>query len=285
MKQFLTFLLSVFIGGNAYATECSYSNFTEKHIEVELCQYHAKKSMELLYSARVKVINEYIAEKIKAGELENKKFVINMAEPDFTWQYAHMKRNKSVYYIEIGRIHLSLERLKLIVDAFCNPAFTSIELPPESDFDILKKMDSILTGYAKGTTHSNIFNQQRVVWQQDSLCITYTSKGDSLYYMLHGKTLPYGINFSMPSVIQNRYIIPVALNTGYGVDYFLVYEGNKIVNKYKLPDTDFYDEYDIHSYVAGSWVNFCRYNLCMYSYSYDKNKFYYFNPRIEVIME
>lgn len=274
-------LLFIISGNAAKATECEPRYFIEKHINLSLCQYHHLQSLDWLYKARVKAINNYIATKIERGELENKKFEIGMDDPSLSLQYMKINNTPKACYIVVGNIHLDIERLKRIVDACCNPSFKYIEARSSENVDAAEYMDKQLKRYAKGYEgEMPVFECD--IWTQQLLSITYKSSDDDLRYVLYGKELPYGVHFSIPSVIKNRYIIPVNLNGSYGIDHFLVYQDLVQIKKFKLPENDFYEEFDINPYVYGNWINFCRYDDCMYSYSYDENKFYHFEPPLKI---
>lgn len=285
MNYFLVIFLffSLLIQGNANATECIYSYFTEEYINLELCKYYTRESLNLLYAARVKAINEYIAAKIERGELKPKKFEISLHEPDDTACYVYINNTDKACYVETGRIHFTLERLKMLVDACCNPDFKYMEYNYEMNIDAKKAMDKQLAKYAKTSTvnSDSLFFYEHDIWQKDSLKISYSSIGDSLSFILFREILPYGVHYSMPSVIHNRYIIPVLINDNWVIDHFLVYQDSIQIKKFKLPNTDFYDELDIKGYVYDKWVDFCRDDQCMYSYSYNENKFYYFDPLLK----
>ena len=150
MKTFLGFLLFLVLSVNSGATESNPHYFIEKHINLNLCQYHVRESLDLLYATRVEAINEYIAVKIERGELDDKKFEISMDDPDLSLRYMEMINSPKAYYVTVGNIHLDLERLKRIVDACCNPSFKYIEARSDENTDARDYMDKQLKRYAKG---------------------------------------------------------------------------------------------------------------------------------------
>lgn len=273
----------------SHATTCSYSYYLERHINFSHCQYHHRSSESLLQKARIKAVNDYIAHKIEIGELEDKKMEISMEDP-LSIPYFIMINAPKAYYITIGGTTVDLELLLLIVDNFSSPAFKYFNLDSEKlyeqgieDFhkELYKRLRRNAVPREKNLTE--ILAEKYVMWRKNALNITYKWENDDLRYIFYDEELPLQFAACPPSVIRDRYIIPTTIEKdNYYVDHIYVYQDSVLIKKFKLPEeSDYYTEEFLEGRVYDKWVNFCRYDKCKYSYSYDANRFYFFDPPIE----
>ena len=285
MKHFLVILFPLLLlasAGNVKATNCSYELFIEKHANLSLCQnYMRDNSLSLLYKARTKALSDYIALKIEQGKLENKKFEIQIYDPIGSHPHVQLSQGKTAYYVLVGGNYLNLEKLMVIVDRFTNPKFSYIEinyLNFDNEKDREKEEKRLKRFYKRQLSEDDKQLQfEYTMWQSGLLRIHY--QNDNLSYILSNETLPIKVK-TKPAVIRNRYIIPTAVDGDYSIDYFFVYQNSAQIKKFKLPEE--LDENSTKGSVFDKWVNIGYSNRYFYSYSYDENKFYYFDKPIEI---
>ena len=285
MKHFLVILFSLLLlvsAGNVKASNCSYQLFIEKHANLNLCQnYMRDNSLSLLYKARTKALSDYIALKIEHGKLKDKKFEIEIYDPILSHPHVQLSQSKTAYYVLTGGKYINLEELMVIVDRFTDPKFSYIEIN-HLNFDSKKdkeKEEKRLDRFYKRqlSEDDKQLKFEYTMWQSGLLSIHYQS--DKLSYVLANKTLPIKVK-TKPAVIHNRYIIPTALEGDYAIDYFFVYQDSVQIKKFKL--FEMLDEESTKGHVYDKWVNIGYSNRYFYSYSYDENKFYYFDKPIEI---
>ena len=86
MKKIFILSLFALLSMQAKATECSGRIFQEEKINLYFCQNHSNfsETRALLFKAKTKVLNDYIKDKIAKGELEDKKFEIQIYDQILT---------------------------------------------------------------------------------------------------------------------------------------------------------------------------------------------------------
>ena len=285
MKHFLVILFPLLLlvsAGNVKASNCSYQLFIEKHANLNLCQnYMRDNSLSLLYKARTKALSDYIALKIEHGKLKDKKFEIEIYDPILSHPHVQLSQSKTAYYVLTGGKYINLEELMVIVDRFTDQKFSYIEINHlnfDSKNDKEKEEKRLDRFYKRQLSEDDKqLKFEYTMWQSGLLSIHYQS--DKLSYVLANKILPIKVK-TKPAVIRNRYIIPTALEGNYSIDYFFVYQDSVQIKKFKL--FEMLDEESTKGYVYDKWVNIGYSNRYFYSYSYDENKFYYFDKPIEI---
>ncbi|NDV65841.1 hypothetical protein [Bacteroides sp. 224] len=254
------------------ATDCSYHYFIEKHVNLSVCRNHGRFSTFdiLYYKGAAKSLSDYIAIRIKQGELENKNFEIELYDPILSQPQLLLTQGKKGYHIMAQ--HLRIEQLMQLADEFSKPEFKILNLnvanlygeENEKQYNrIISQMENILDRELS-TDMKNVLTKTHTLWEQGALKIQY-AKGE-LYYELHGKRLNEQVNGGMPGVIQNRYILQLP-------KHFVVYEDSLLCKKIEIDNSDIWYG-DMSVEVTGKWINFLYWDEYRYSYSYDKNRFY-----------
>lgn len=261
-KVFVILFLSFFC--RISATVCVERTFKEKHLNIYLCQNYSNynETRSLLFETRAKILNEYIGTKIIKGELQNKKFEIQLHDPVLTYQHLHISQGKNAYFISYSGF-ATIQQLKTFIDYFAHknwrPFFTS-DYQLVSKETISKQIDNF---FLENKTYGTGFTQQ-TVWTLDELRLDYIN--DTLRYYINAKPLIMKATSSLPVKIGERFLL-------FQSDAIFVLQGDEIIKTLKItkPITD---DYDIYTYKK--WVNICNggRDHWIYSYSYDENKFY-----------
>lgn len=268
MKYLLSLFLFFFSYSLSFATFCVDTTFQEKHINLYLCQNHSsfKKSTGLLFAARAKFLNQYIDEKIKKGELKDKKIEMSVYDSLLTFNHLDISEENGVYVVDLSG-YPSLNKLIAIIDYLgksdWKPFFTG-------DY---QKVDSEVIARRKETFYrDNINSQFKVseiksftIWQQNDLRIDYVN--DELVYYTNDKQLSFVPDMTLPVQIKDRAIF-------FQDNKILVMEGDKVIKSLNIEANKFSEELDI--YVYDDWVNICDggEDNWEYSYSYKQNRFY-----------
>ena len=292
MKYLFAILLSLLLlipAGNTNATGCADEIFIEKHVNMCLCQNYTGHSygLYLLYKARTKALSDYVALKIEQGKLEDKKFEIHIFDPILSHPHVQLAQSKTAYYVLAGGRYPKLEELMVMVDRFTDPKFSFIDINYLNYYDeedqkkrleYIEKEEKRFERFYKRKLNEEDkqLKFEYTIWQSGLLSIHY--KNDKLSYILANKALPIKVK-TKPAIIRDRYIIPTATKDDYHIDYFFVYQDSVQIKKFKLIKD--LDEESTKGYVGDKWVNFGYSNRYFYSYSYDENKFYYFEKLIE----
>ena len=122
MRQtILLFILLTFVIV-AQATECVDRVFQENKVNLYLCQNYSNynETTSLLFKARTKVLNDYINEKIKSGQLKDKKFEIQIYDQVLTYRQLELTQGKNGYFINLSGFP-TLEQLVIFVGYFTEP--------------------------------------------------------------------------------------------------------------------------------------------------------------------
>lgn len=254
------------------ATVCADKFFLEQHVNLAICKNHGRglEKASLYYKGVTKALSDYIGLRIKRGELQDKKFEIYMLDPILTRPHFSLTQSSKGYYIQTGRA-LSLDELISLVDEFTQPGFTAIDMglweyKDEQDYDRqtrrLERLEERL--FNKDLSQDDIGiikNTEYIISQQNGLKITYIN--DKVRCFIQGNEIEAELT-GLPFVINDRYILQES-----GV--FKVYEGSVLIKTFRYSD-DEWDSEHMEAEVYNKWVNFGN---PQYSYSYDKNRFYY----------
>lgn len=267
MKYLLSLFLFFFSYSLSFATFCVDTTFQEKHINLHLCQNHSsfKKSTGLLFAARAKFLNQYIEEKIKKGELKDKKIEMSVYDSLLTFNHLDISEENGVYVVDLSG-YPSLNKLIAIIDYLgksdWKPLFTG-------DY---QKVDPEVIAQRKETFFRDNNPQFEVsaikpftVWSQNNLRIDYVN--DGLVYYLNNKKLPMDPTLTLPVSVKKRAMF-------FENDKIIVMQDNRIVQSLDIMADDFLGELDI--YISDDWVKICDGgdHNCVYSYSYKENRFY-----------
>ena len=280
MKYYFTILFFLALSTPVKATFCIDRIYQEEKIKLYLCQNHSgfNETRGLLYKARTKILNTYIKEKIVKGELKDKIFHIEihdecttsptlmLYDESSTPSTLILEREKEGYFVTITG-YPSLQRLLAIVDYFSKPdwePFLAADFDEESIENIEKRIEEF---YVQNTKNEVFSYKPFSVWRKDEVRLQYL--GDSLRYIINNKPLSFQMNSSLPVKIQGRYLF-------FQFDRIFVVQDAKTIESIEIDtsmkDTD--EDFDI--YVFPKWVNICwgGKDNWMYSYSYERNKFY-----------
>lgn len=102
------------------------------------------------------------------------------------------------------------------------------------------------------------------VWTKDNLKLDYLN--DTLKYFVNLIELDIAATSSLPIKIKDRFLL-------FQANSIFVLQGQEIIKRHKI-ENPITEDYDI--YVYDKWVNICNggKDNWVYSYSFDKNKFY-----------
>lgn len=267
MRQ--TILLCILLTFNiaAQATECVDRVFQEDKVNMYLCQNYSNynETTSLLFKARTKVLNEYINEKIRSGQLEDKKFEIQIYDQVLTYRHLELTQGKNGYFVNLSG-YPTLEQLVILIDYFTKPdwePFLTSDYTKVSDEILANQIDKFYADNA--SVNLPILTQNTFpVWAQGDLHLDY--EGDDLKYFVGSTPLSIKATSSLPVLIKDRFLL-------FQSDTMYVLQGQEIIVKMKI-DNPISEDYDIYAYP--NWVNICNggKDNWVYSYSYKRNKFY-----------
>jgi hypothetical protein len=269
MKQYAIALFLLTFCATAKATFCVDRIYQEEKINLYICQNHScfNETRSLLYKARTKVLNDYIKDKIAKEELQDKKFEIQIFDAVLTSPDLRLTQGKNGYFVTLTGFP-SLQDLMTIVDYFSKPNWKPILFG--DDFytvggeTIKRRIDS----FYKQNTIEKIFPYQPFsVWKKDEVSLEYS--GDSLKYLFNDSSLSFSTSSSLPIKISDRFLF-------FQADSIFVVHNMQTLASIEIDKLwkDTSEDFDI--YVFPKWVNICDggKDNWIYSYSYDKNKFY-----------
>jgi len=281
MKRIRLFLLILFVGYiSLQATVCSDRYFIEKHINLAICKNHGRGIEEaaLYYRGVTKALNDYIALRIERGELQDKKFEVYMLDPILTRPHISLTQGKKGYYIQTGEAH-TLHELMCMIDEFTQPDFTAIDLGvfsyKEDEYDRetrqLERVSKRIFGKQLPQEDTDLIkNKDYIINEQNKLKIIYNN--DKIKCFIAGKEIQTNLK-GLPWVIQDRYILQEC-----GV--FKVYQDSDLIKTFRYQKADEWEcEYMEGTEVYNKWANFSMYGHDQYSYSYNKNRFYYIGSK------
>jgi hypothetical protein len=229
-----------------------------------LCQNYTNynETRTLLFKARAKILNDYIGEKIKSGQLQNKKIEIQLYDPVLTYSHLNISQGKNGYFVTYSGF-ATIEQLKIFIDYFADsnwiPFFTS-DYQKVNGESIAKQIDKFFLD----NKTTEITMTQLNVWSLSNLRLEYLN--DTLKYFVNSIELDIAPTSSLPIKINDRFLL-------FQSDTIFVLQGQEIIKTLKI-DNPITEDYDI--YVYEKWVNICNggKDNWIYSYSYDKNKFH-----------
>ncbi|MDY3319899.1 hypothetical protein PG637_10875 [Riemerella anatipestifer] len=246
------------------ATECVDKTFKEEHLNIYLCQNYSNynETRTLMYKARAKILNDYIGEQIKLGQLQNKKIEIQLYDPVLTHNHLNISKGKNGYFVTYSGF-ATIQQLKIFVDYFADqnwkPFFTS-DYQKVSSETISKQINNFFLDNKTSEIPLTRLN----VWTLDNLKLDYLN--DKLKYFVNSIELDIAATSSLPIKINDRFLL-------FQSDSIFVLQGQEIIERHKI-ENPITEDYDI--YVYDKWVNICNGGIdnWIYSYSYDKNKFH-----------
>ena len=262
-RTFLIVLFSLF-SLQINATECVDKTFKEEHLNIYLCQNYSNynETRTLLFKARTKILNDYIGEKIKSGQLQNKKIEIQLYDPVLTYNHLNVSQGKNGYFVSYSGF-ATIQQLKIFIDYFADsnwkPFFTSDYQKVRSEI-ISKQIDDFFLD----NKTSEVTLTQLNVWTLDNLKLDYLN--DTLKYFVNSIQLDIAATSSLPIKINDRFLL-------FQANSIYVLQGQEIIKIFKI-DNPITEDYDIYKYEK--WVNICNggKDNWVYSYSYDNNKFH-----------
>jgi hypothetical protein len=267
MKLKLLLLIYIMATGLSRATECADRFFKEGRVSLYLCQNYSNynETRALLFKARTKALNEYIEKKVKQHALQNKKFEIRIYDQVLTYPQLELTQSKKGYFITISGFP-SLQQLVTLVNYFAKPnwkPFFTANFEKEGGNVIFAQIDSFFSGNAIPDLD---FSEQLplIIWEKGNIRLDYAA--DKLSYWVAATQLTIKPTSSLPVLIKDRVLL-------FQSDSIFVLEGAEIIKQIKI-DEPIPGDYDIYSF--SGWVNICDggHDNWVYSYSYDKNKFY-----------
>jgi hypothetical protein len=281
MKKVIIILAAFLFGAiQAKATHCCDRIYQEEKINLFLCQNCSSfsETRALLFKARTKVLNDYIKDKIAKGELENKKFEIIISDELLSSLYLELTQGRNGYFVILsGSPFPSLQELKAFVDYFAKPdwkpfiAGFSYQKENETQEEFEKRNNTneqrISDFYKQNISTDSIHYQPFSIWEKDGVALHYS--GDRLKYVINNTTLLFQTNATLPVKINDRYLF-------FHHDSIFVFQDMQTINTLTVEEPYCYDSSDFDVYVFPKWVNISWGGIdnLIYSYSYDKNKFY-----------
>jgi hypothetical protein len=264
LKNILLILFFTLFSQTIKATECVEKTFKEEHLNIYLCQNYSNynETRTLLFKARAQILNDYIAEKIQSGLLQNKKIEIQLYDPLLTYNHLNISQGKNGYFVTYSGF-ASIQQLKTFIDYFADPnwaPFFTSDFQKVSSETISKQ----ITQFFLDNKTSKIEASQLNVWSLDHLKLDYIN--DTLKYFVNASELQIAASSSLPIKINDRYLL-------FQNDSIFVLQGQEIIQTLRI-DKPITEDYDI--YVYARWVNICNggQDNWVYSYSYEKNKFH-----------
>ncbi|HEU4496143.1 MAG TPA: hypothetical protein VFR70_03755 [Flavobacterium sp.] len=262
-KTFLILFLSL-LGQASKATECADRIFKEEHVNLYLCQnysgYH--ESRALLFKIRTKILDRYISEKIKSGELQDKKFEIQLYDPILSYARLEISQGRKGCFVAYSDF-ATIQQLKTFIDYFANPGwkpFFTKDYTKATSEAIHRQIGKF---FRDNTTKEAVL-PQLTAWASHSLRLDYVN--DTLAYFAGSTFLKIKAASSLPVKVRDRFLL-------FQPDAIFVLQGEKIIKTIKIAEPILGD-YDIYSYPG--WANICDGgpDNWVYSYSYAKNRFY-----------
>ncbi len=269
MKYLYSAIIILFFSINAGATQRLYHNFIHSNLNYSFCfNLTSYDPVEhLYYEGLSTLLNEYIVEKLRKGDLDNRKFEIQTGCILFGGHPSvEISRNKRGRFIFIHG-DTNLYQLVRIVDYFVSEDWESFCYDFESVNPkvALKTFNRILDKVV-GTPDLTFFEDKSMpVWAVGNLQIVY--KPDGLFYRFNEKALNLKPSNPLPAKLKDRYFF-VKNNT------IQVVQEDKIILECKIPDFDEINTYLYSMKSYGGWLNIYYNQRPILSYSYKKNIFY-----------
>lgn len=264
MIRTVIILLLICLSLKSRATACVDKIFYEDHLNLYLCQNYSNyhETRVLLFQARAKALNDYIVKKIKSGQLEDKKFEIQLYDAVLTYQHLTLNKGEKTYFISLSGFP-TFYQLQIAIDSFAKEnwkSFTTSNYQKVDSEVISKQIDDF---YKDNSSQSAVFPTM-TVWDLDNLKLEYVN--DSLKYFIDKIELKIKSNSNLPVRIRDRFIL-------FQKDSIFVLQGKNIIKSIKINS---FTSTDFEIYTYKKWVNICDGGTenWVYSYSYDKNRFY-----------
>ena len=264
MNKTLLILFFSLFSQTIKATECVEKTFKEEHLNIYLCQNYSNynETRTLLFKARAQILNDYIAQKIQAGQLQNKKIEIQLYDPLLTYNHLDISQGKNGYFVTYSGF-ASIQQLKTFIDYFTDPnwaPFFTSDFQKVSSETISKQINKFFLD----NTTSKIESSQLNVWSLDHLKLDYVN--DTLKYFVNSIELKIAASSSLPIKVIDRFLL-------FQNDAIFVLQGQEILKTLRI-EKPITEDYDI--YVYAKWVNICNggQDNWVYTYSYEKNKFH-----------
>ena len=246
------------------ATVCVDRTFKEEYVNLYICQNYSNYSMTrtLLFKARTQALNEYISEEIKSGRLQEKKFEIQLYDALLTYQHLNLSQGKNGCFVSYSGFP-SIQQLKAIVHSFgeqdWKPFFTSDY--QKVDVGVISKQ---IDRFFSNQLVLDTVLPEITVWKEGRLKLDYLN--DTLKYFVDSIPLAFQVTLSLPVKIQDRFLFVQS-------DSIFVLQGHEVIGAIKITKP-ISEDYSVQAYK--SWVNICNggSDNWMYSYSYDRNRFY-----------
>ena len=264
MSKFLLILCLSAFGLSLKATECHDKVFMEEYVNLYLCQNlsNYNDTRALLFKARTKVLNEYIREKIKSGQLQDKKFEIQIYDAILSIPHIDISQGKNGYFVSYSGFP-TIHELKAFVNYYANKSQMSFY---SGDYQKLSQevIYERINGFFKDNMTSETILPQMTVWEDDNLSIEYVN--DTLWHFINSTSLDIEAASPLPVKIKDRFLL-------FQDDSIFVLQGCEIIKSIKISPPPWGD---CIFYVYDKWANICygRPDNWIYSYSYDKNYFY-----------
>jgi len=245
----------------AKATSCEDRIFQEEKINLYLCQNSSGYSeiSTLLYKAMTPLLNEYIKDKIAKGELEDKKFEIQIWDGILSVTHLVLTQGQNGYFVSTSG-YSSLLELLAIVDYFSNPDWEPFIASVYQDSG-LRRIDNFFKKYI--STYANKY-QSFTVWEKDG--ITLQSYDGLLRYLIDDTPLSVSVYHNLPIKIQDRYLFILR-------DSIIAVQDMQTIRSIKREDNAL--TRDLIFTAHSKWVNIGRdEENWLYSYSYEQNRFF-----------
>ncbi|SHE38348.1 hypothetical protein [Dysgonomonas macrotermitis] len=259
----ICFIISV---SQAKATVCVDRTFKEEHLNLYLCQNYSsfRETLGLLYQARAKVLNDYIAEKISRGELKEKRFEIAIYDQNTTSPRMEISQGQNGYFVDVSG-YLSLDELIALVDYFASSEWKPLFTPSYEESDYSERSIRIKERFFEKYKPRNRQETDPVeVWSSGDIKLIYSS--DQLSYFWDNTKLNTDTDTNLPVQIKDRYIF-------FSNSRIVVYTDKKVIKTLDISDSSFSEDLTVEPY--DNWVNIgWSADNWLYSYSYDKNRFY-----------
>ncbi|MEM6720237.1 MAG: hypothetical protein AAF611_13005 [Bacteroidota bacterium] len=145
MRQFVVALFLMLYAPLIAVTACAERFIIEEHINLYLCQNYSNynETTTLLFKARAKVLNEYIATKIKDKQLQDKTFEIQLYDGILSLPHLELTQGAKGYFVSLSGFP-SLEKLRIIIDYFSMPNWHSFSAESNATETIDVVIDNFL---------------------------------------------------------------------------------------------------------------------------------------------
>jgi hypothetical protein len=271
MKHLVTIILLLGSTAMAHATACVDKVFKHDHINLYLCQNYSNydETTSLLFKARTQRLNSFIKDLINQGKLENKKFEIQLWDGNLTFNHIMVSQNSKGYHVSLSG-YASFKQLAEIINYFTQADWTSYVYDP----DKVKDRDRVRENFEVKISEYTLPNLEQytstklILWQIDSISMTYVN--DSLFYFDSDLRLRYTPSSNFPVKIHDRYLF-------FQANGIFVYHDKKEMLQLRIDSKGINEPYSITD-VYAKWVNIGYLpDKYIYSYSYEKNRFYKLN--------